>query len=115
MGAAGLTESAAQQEGIEVRVGKFTAVDRHPGTIPDASPQTVKLIFSNSGNMLLGAQVVTGKSAGELINILGMAIQQGMSALDIVTMQFGTHPLLTSSPTMYPIVLAAESIARNLC
>jgi len=59
--------------------------------------------------------VATGKSAGELINILGMAIQQGMTAIDIVTMQFGTHPLLTASPTMYPAIVAAESVARDIC
>ncbi len=115
MGAAGITEATAKSEGFEIKVGKFTAVDRHPGSIPDASPQTVKLIFSKSGGVLLGAQVATGKSAGELINILGMAIQQGLSAIDIVTMQFGTHPLLTAAPTMYPAIVAAESVAREIC
>lgn len=113
-GAAGITEATARKEGIEIRVGKFSAVDRHPGTIPDKSPQTVKLIFSKSGGVILGAQVVTGKSAGELINILGVAIQQGMSAIDIVTLQFGTHPLLTAAPTMYPAIVAAESVARDI-
>ncbi len=115
MGAAGITEATAKNEGFEIRVGKFTAVDRHPGAVPDASPQTVKLIFSKSGGVLLGAQVATGKSAGELINILGMAVQQGLSAIDIVTMQFGTHPLLTAAPTMYPAIVAAESVAREIC
>ncbi len=115
VGAAGITEATAKKEGFLVKVGKFSAMDRHPGAVPDKSPQTVKLIFSQSGGTLLGAQVATGKSAGELINILGVAIQQGMSALDLVTMQFGTHPLLTAAPTMYPIILAAESVARGIC
>ncbi|MEA1910154.1 MAG: FAD-dependent oxidoreductase [Spirochaetota bacterium] len=115
MGAAGITEATAEKEGFEIRIGTFTAVDRHPGVIPDKSLQTVKLIFSKSGGMLLGAQVVTGKSAGELINVLGIAIQQGMSAVDLVTMQFGTHPLLTAAPTMYPAIVAAESVARDIC
>jgi len=115
MGAAGITEATANREGFEILIGKFTAVDRHPGTIPDKSSQSVKLIFSKSGGTLLGAQVVSGKSAGELINILGVAIQQGMSAIDLVTMQVGTHPLLTASPTMYPIIVAAESVARDIC
>ena len=115
MGAAGITEATAKSEGFEIKVGEFTAVDRHPGAIPDKSPQTVKLIFSKSEGVLLGAQVATGKSAGELINVLGMAIQQGMTAIDIVTIQFGTHPLLTAAPTMYPAIVAAESIARDIC
>ncbi|MDA3941016.1 MAG: FAD-dependent oxidoreductase [Spirochaetia bacterium] len=114
MGAAGITEATAQSEGFVIRIGKSNAVDRHPGTIPDKSAQTVKLIFSKSGGTLLGAQVVSGKSAGELINVLGMAIQHGLSAIDLVTLQFGTHPLLTASPTMYPIIIAAESVAREI-
>jgi len=115
MGAAGITEATAKSEGFEIKVGKFTAVDRHPGAIPDKSPQTVKLVFSKSEGVLLGAQVATGKSAGELINVLGLAIQQGMTAVDLVTVQFGTHPLLTAAPTMYPAIVAAESVARDIC
>jgi len=115
VGAAGITEATARREGFEIKIGKFTAADRHPGSIPDMSPQTVKLIFSGRGGILLGAQVATGKSAGELINILGMAIQQGLTAIDLVTMQFGTHPLLTAAPTMYPAIVAAESVARDIC
>jgi len=115
MGAAGITEATARSEGFEIKIGKFTAIDRHPGTIPDKSSQTVKLVFSKSEGVLLGAQVATGKSAGELINILGLAIQQGMTAVDLVTVQFGTHPLLTAAPTMYPAIVAAESVARGIC
>lgn len=115
MGAAGVTEATARLEGFEVMVGKFTAIDRHPGTLKDKSTQTVKLVFSKNNGILLGAQVVTGNSAGELINILGLAIQKGMTAVELATLQIGTHPLLTAAPTMYPIISAAESVARSIC
>lgn len=115
MGAAGITEATAKAEGFDVVVGMATAVDRHPGKIEDTSGQTVKLIFSKNEGVLLGAQVVTGKSAGELINVLGVAIQQNMTAVDLVTLQVGTHPLLTASPVVYPAILAAKPIARDLC
>ncbi len=115
MGAAGVTESTARVEGFEVEVGKFTAIDRHPGAIEDKSQQIVKLVFSKHNGILLGAQVVTGKSTGELINILGLAIQKGMTAVELATLQVGTHPLLTAAPTMYPIIIAAEGVARNIC
>lgn len=115
MGAAGVTEATARVEGFEVEVGKFSAIDRHPGTLKDKSVQTVKLVFSKHNGILLGAQVVTGKSAGELINILGLAIQKGMTAVELATLQVGTHPLLTAAPTMYPIIIAAEGVARNIC
>ncbi len=115
MGAAGVTESTAVSEGFEVMVGKSSAVDRHPGTLKDKSPQTVKLVFSKNNGILLGAQVITGNSAGELINILGLAIQKGMTAVELATLQFGTHPLLTAAPTVYPVISAAESVARSIC
>jgi NADPH-dependent 2,4-dienoyl-CoA reductase/sulfur reductase-like enzyme len=115
MGAAGITEATAKEEGFEIVVGSATAVDRHPGKIEDVSPQTVKLIFSKSEGVLLGAQVITGKSAGELINVLGIAIQQSMTAIDLVTLQVGTHPLLTASPVVYPAILAAKPMVRELC
>ena len=115
MGAAGVTEATARVEGFEVEVGKFSAIDRHPGAIEDKSVQMVKLVFSKHNGILLGAQVVTGKSAGELINILGLAIQKGMTAVELATLQIGTHPLLTAAPTMYPIIIAAEGVARNIC
>lgn len=115
VGAAGITEATAKEEGFEYIIGKAEAIDRHPGTLPDKSKQVVKLIFSTHSGVLLGAQVITGKSAGELINILGVAIQKGMTATELATLQIGTHPLLTSAPTMYPIVLAAESVLRKIC
>ena len=115
MGAAGITESTAISESFNITIGKSAVIDRHPGTLPGKSPQIVKLIFSKSDGILLGAQVITGLSAGELINILGVAIQQRMTAMDLATLQFGTHPLLTAAPTVYPIVTAAESVARQLC
>lgn len=115
MGAAGLTEDMAKAEGFDILVGKFSGIDRHPGTLKDKTQQHVKLIFSKNGGTLLGAQVVSGKSTGELINILGLAIQKDMTACELATLQFGTHPLLTSAPTMYPIVNAAESVMRIMC
>ena len=114
-GAAGITATTAKEDDFQIIEGNFTAIDRHPGTLKDKSLQSVKLIFSQNNGILLGAQVVTGNSAGELINILGLAIQQNMTAIDLATLQFGTHPLLTAAPTMYPIISAAETVARKIC
>ena len=113
--AAGITATTARDDDFQIVEGSFTATDRHPGTLKDTSVQSVKLVFSKNNGILLGAQVVTGKSAGELINILGLAIQQNMTAIDLATLQFGTHPLLTAAPTMYPIISAAEIVARKMC
>jgi len=114
LGAAGMTYKTACEEGFECVVGEAKSIDRHPGTLPDKSSLYVMLIFSKESGILLGAQIAGGKSVGEMINILGLGLQMGVTANDLVTMQIGTHPLLTSAPTVYPIITAAEAAIRKL-
>ncbi len=107
LGAAGSTERDAMESGFETFCGNSTAVDHHPGTLPNTSKLKVKLVFSKTSAVLLGGQIMGGKSVGEMINVLGMAVQNRMTVTDLVTLQIGTHPLLTSSPVVYPIITAA--------
>ena len=111
--AAGITEEAAIKEGFEIVVGRAKGFDRHPAKIPDASSIEIKLVFSKDG-VILGGQVIGGKSVGEIINIIGLAIQKGLTAAELCLMQIGTHPLLTSPPTAYPIIAAAEDAWRKI-
>ena len=55
-----------------------------------------------------------GTSVGELANLIGLVIQNRMSINSILTAQIGTHPLLTGPPTAYPLIKAAEVIAKNM-
>ena len=114
LGAAGCNEKMIKDEGFEVVVGEAKAPDRHPGSIPDVSQITMKLIFSAESGHLLGGQVAGGKSVGEIINMIGMAIQKGLTAAELATLQIGTHPLLTPAPTVYPIVTAAENALMKM-
>jgi len=114
LGSAGLTESAAQKEGFEIVVGNAAATDKHPGTLPETSKVNVKLVFSKSSGIILGGQVSGGISCGEVINIIGVAIQKRMSIVELETLQMATHPYLTSAPTVYPIVLAAQDAFSKL-
>ncbi len=107
LGAAGGTETDAIDSGFEVICGNSSAMDRHPGCIPDASKVKVKLVFSKESGVLLGGQIMGGKSVGEMINVLGVAVQSRMSATELVALQIGTQPLLTASPVVYPIITAA--------
>ncbi len=108
-GAAGLTETMAKREGFDVVVGVCDTVNRHPAKIPDAVPVKVKLLFCADTGKILGGQIYGGKEVGEMINIVSLAIQNGMTASDLSTAQVGTHPLLTPAPVMYPIIIAAEN------
>ena len=108
LGSAGLTEQTARSEGFEIVVGVSDGIDKHPASLPGASSGKTKLIFSKQSGIILGGQVSCGMACAQLINVIGVAIQKRMSFTELETLQFATHPYLTSAPTMYPIVMAAQ-------
>lgn len=112
-GAAGVTENLANERGFEIVTGMFEGIDRHPGSLPDTHVQIVKLIASVDSGIILGGEVYGGSSVGELTNLIGFIIQNRMTVDAVLTSQIGTHPLLTAPPTAYPLIKAAESIARK--
>ena len=114
LGSAGLTEGSAKKEGFEIITGNAGGVDKHPGSMPGANKIKVKLVFSKQSGIIMGGQVSGGISAGEIINIIGMAIQQRVSLTELETLQVATHPYLTSSPTMYPVILAAQDASNRM-
>ena len=114
LGSAGLTENTARKEGFEIVTGNAEAIDKHPPTLPGASKVKVKLIFSKNSGIILGGQVAGGMSYGEIINLIGVAIQKRMSFVELETLQMATHPYLTSAPTVYPIVLAAQDASNKM-
>jgi len=112
-GAAGVTENLAKKRGFEILTATFEGIDRHPGSLPDTKKQIVKLIASKESGIILGGEVMGGKSAGELTNLIGFIIQNRMTVDALLTSQIGTHPLLTAPPTAYPLIKAAEMIAKK--
>lgn len=113
-GTAGVTEQRAELEGIATVTGIFEGINRHPGNLPDAHKQIVKLIAAKNSGVIIGGEVIGGLEAGELTNVIGLAIQNRMSVNSFLTMQIGTHPCLTASPAAYPLIKAAEIIANKI-
>ena len=111
---AGAIEQVAKNAGIEYVVGKFMDVDRHPGAFSDTSELRVKLIVSPIDGIIIGGEICGGKSVGELINVIGLAIQKSVTVFELISFQIGTHPLLTGAPTKYVLVKAAESAVMNM-
>ncbi len=110
LGVAGLTEKRANEIKIDYLIGEAEAPNRHPASLPNMGKIKVKLIFAKSSeNLLLGGEVMGPESVGEMLNILSMAIQQKTSFFDFNSWQIATHPLLTSAPTVYPIIAAAQN------
>ncbi len=113
-GTAGITEEKAIQETFSVVSGSFTGMDTHPGNLEHTHKQTVKLIVASDCGMILGGEVYGGPSTGELTNAIGFLIQNRVTVKQLLTMQIGTHPLLTGSPAGYPLIKAAEVIVRKM-
>ncbi len=114
-GTAGITELRAKEEGLATITGTFEGVNRHPGNLPGNHKQIIKLIAAKNSGVIIGGEVFGGAEAGELTNIIGLAIQNRMSVNSFLIMQIGTHPCLTASPAAYPLVKAAELVSIKVC
>jgi NADPH-dependent 2,4-dienoyl-CoA reductase/sulfur reductase-like enzyme len=113
-GVAGITEGTARKEGFDIVTSTFEGVDHHPGKLPGTHKQAVKLVVAKDSGLILGGSVFGGHSTGEIVNVIGLAIQNNMTVSSLLTMQIGTHPLLTAPPTAYPLIKAAEVALRKI-
>jgi len=111
---AGAIQQVAEEAGIEYVCGSFEDVDRHPESFSDASKLWICLIVSPGTGLIIGGEVYGKKSAGEIINIIGLAIQKGVTVHELISYQIGTHPLLTTAPTKYVLIKAAEAAIAKL-
>lgn len=114
LASAGMTSRSIEKEGFRVVSATAEAPDRHPGMLPGASTMKVKLFFSDRSGIILGGQVSGGPSVGELINVIALAIQKKVTVREMDMMQIATHPLLTSAPTVHPLINAAHQALAKL-
>jgi NADPH-dependent 2,4-dienoyl-CoA reductase/sulfur reductase-like enzyme len=91
---AGVIESAAKATEIEFVVGQSSDVDRHPGSLEGAAPIEARLIVSAGDGQIIGGELFGGKSVGEMINTVALAIQKNMTVFELISLQLGTHLLL---------------------
>jgi NADPH-dependent 2,4-dienoyl-CoA reductase/sulfur reductase-like enzyme len=110
----GAIEQAAQAANIEYVIGEFSDVDRHPGTLPGTQPLAVKLVVMPICGQIIGGEISGGKVAGELINVLALAIQKHVTVYELLSFQIGTHPLLTTAPTKPVLIKAAEAAINKI-
>jgi NADH oxidase (H2O2-forming) len=111
---AGMSEKGAKLCGFEVVTAEAEAPDRHPAAMPGTSKTWVRLIFNKANGELVGGAVRGGPSAGELINTISACIQNRMRANDIAIFQIGTHPAVTASPIVYPLITVAEMALKSM-
>jgi NADPH-dependent 2,4-dienoyl-CoA reductase/sulfur reductase-like enzyme len=111
---AGMTCRICEKEGFRYVTATASAPDRHPGVLPGASELEVKLVFADRAGTILGGQISGGCSAGELINMIALAIQKKVTVRELDMMQIATHPLLTPAPTVHPVINAAHQALAKL-
>lgn len=77
----GLTEAAAQEEGLEVKAVKFDFAGNDRARAERATEGFIKAVIGKKGK-ILGATIV-GRHAGELILPWVLAVQKGLKASDM--------------------------------
>jgi NADPH-dependent 2,4-dienoyl-CoA reductase/sulfur reductase-like enzyme len=111
---AGMTGRTCEKEGFRCVSATAAAPDRHPGMLPGASEMKVRLIFADRSGIILGGQICGGPSVGELINMVALAIQKRVTVRELDMLEIATHPLLTSAPTVHPLINAAHQALAQL-
>jgi pyruvate/2-oxoglutarate dehydrogenase complex dihydrolipoamide dehydrogenase (E3) component len=105
---AGVFEPKAKAAGFEYVIGEFSDVDRHPKTLSGVSAVGIRLTVSPGDGQIIGGELFGGKSIGEMVNVLALAIQKNVTVYEFISLQLGTHPLLTAAPTKPILIKAAE-------
>ncbi|MBT6763026.1 MAG: FAD-dependent oxidoreductase [Prolixibacteraceae bacterium] len=113
MAAAGVNDSNAKDSNIKIVSAECSDFDTHPAAFKHTSPLTLKLYASPCGS-ILGGEVWGGKSAGEMINTISLAIQKSVTVYELISFQIGSHPLLTSAPTKSILIKTAEIIIDKI-
>ena len=112
---AGVTADKAEiKTNTTMIIGSFKGINRHPGKMPGAREQYVKLIVSKYSGQILGGQVIGGDEVGEIINLIGHIIESGQSVYSVMSMQVATQPMITAAPTNYPLIMAAIMAIKEM-
>lgn len=111
-GVTGLNADKAKQVGIETVVGDADAFTREPA-FPGSGPITTVLIFDARTTRIIGAECAGTEGVPERIDLLTLAIKQGLTMEDLAILQRALHPPQTDVARRMPIVNAAENAMRK--
>jgi dihydrolipoamide dehydrogenase len=101
-GCVGLTEQAAAQRGISVKIGKSSFIASGKANADGARDGFVKLIFDANTMQLIGAHCV-GSHVTEMLGELTMAVQMRLTAEQL------SH-IIHAHPTMYEAICEAARV-----
>ena len=99
--ATGMTKAQCETAGFEVIQIEQSAHDKHPITLPNTKKIDGKFFFDKESMLLLGAQLSGPQLVAEVINSVGIAVQNKATAYDIYAYNYASHPMGTASPNKY--------------
>jgi len=112
--AAGLTESAAKEAGIEALAVKQVSASQH-SMMTSRKPYVLKLIFDRATDKIIGGQIVSDSPCpAKSIDVVALAVRCGLTALDLATFRAAGQPELSPDPGKEPIALAAAAAYHQL-
>jgi len=111
---AGLTDVGAKKMGYDVVTSEAQAANKHPGTMPEAKPMKISLVFDRRSGKILGGCACCVNTVGEIVNLIAATIVNEMTMEQIAMFPMGTHPWLTASPLAYQLTDAASNALHKV-
>jgi dihydrolipoamide dehydrogenase len=95
VGSVGLTEKAAKDKGINVKIGKFPFIASGRALCENEPDGMVKIIADEKSGKIIGAHIL-GNRATDLITELTLSIKMGVTIDDIIH-TIHPHPTLSEA------------------
>ena len=111
VGSTGLNEAAVQAGGLDYDK-VFLSPSSHAGYFPGAGSMSMKILFEKPSGKLLGAQIVGFGGVDKRLDVLGMAISQGLTAEDLTELELAYAPPFSSAKD--PVNMAGYIIQNIL-
>ena len=99
----GYTEAEAKEAGFDVKAAKFPFAANGRALSLDSTDGFVRLVTRKEDGLILGGQVV-GSGASDIISEIGLAVETGMTAEDLVL-------TIHAHPTLGEITMEAAEVA----
>jgi len=108
---AGLSEDLAARNNIKVIVGKAKSLTKYD-SFKTAKPIEVKVLF-NEDRKIVGGAIKGEEDIAQRLNLLSLAIQEGITVEALARMDYTASPAFTPLPFAEPLVMAAEDALKK--
>jgi NADH oxidase (H2O2-forming) len=112
LGTVGFTTRDMNRRGMKPPVYGKTSTLTKPEYFPTGKPISAKLLVDSDTHKIVGAQIVGGEDAAQRVNVVALAMKQGLTVEELARLETCYAPPV--APVWDPIILAAESAARKL-